>query len=217
VSPDDPRHGTNAGYIAHALGDKNYCQPCRDAHVRKRKETRLRNLRGQYAKVDATGTVRRVQALLALGHTHPEIAAAAGGPKNISKNVILNRYDNLHADVAAAISRAYEALSMTVPTHWRARECARRAKALGYLPPLAWDDIDDPNERPRRGSDHARKDDIDPVVVARVLDGDDSLRPTQAERREIVREWRRLGRPLIELERRGWKPERYVQREEGAA
>lgn len=213
---DDPRHGTNAGYMAHAFGDRDYCEPCRAAHVRKRKETRLKNLRGQFAKVDATGTVRRVQALLALGHTHPEIAAAAGGAKNVSKNVVLNRYDYIHIDVERAIRRAYERLSMTVPTHWRNRECARRAKKLGYLTPLAWDDdfIDDPEFTPKRVETITKKD-IDPVVVQRVLAGDTYLHTTIAEKREVVRRWQ--GSQYELAARTGWKVERYVSIKGGAA
>lgn len=193
MSPDDPRHGTNAGYIAHALGDRDYCAPCRAAHVRKRKETHLKHLRGQRAKVDPTGTVRRVQALLALGHTHPEISAASGGAKNISKNVILaRRYTHMHVDVVAAIEQAYRKLSMVVPTGWRAEEARRRAAARGYLPPLVWDNIDDPNERPRLGSNHTTKTDLDLVVVDRVLAGD-RLPMTTAERRAVVAKARKLG------------------------
>jgi len=214
VTPDDPRHGTNAGYIAHAFTDRNYCEPCRAAHVRKRKETSLRILRGQRAKIDATGTVRRVQALLALGHTHPEIAAASGGAKNISKNVILNRYGHVHVDVVQAIKRAYEQLSMTVPTHWRNQECARRAKKLGYLPPLCWDDdrIDDPSYRPSLArADVHKHDQVDPVVVERILAGDTYLHTTRAEREAVARRWK--GSQYELAARTGWKVERYIDRE----
>lgn len=210
--PDDPRHGTNAGYIAHAFSDRDYCQPCRIAHVRKRKATSLNHLRGQYARVDGTGTVRRVQALLALGHTHPEIAAASGGARNISKNVILNRYGHVHVDVVEAIKRAYEQLSMTVPTHWRNQECARRAKKLGYLPPLFWDDdlIDDPDYQPHRNHRPIiSPKDIDPVVVDRLLTGA-RLQATRAEKDEAMRRWKAMGRSERSLcETHGWKDSRY--------
>ena len=49
---------------------------------------------------------------------------------------------------ALAIHTAYDRLSMTRPEGTRADTARRRARHLGWPPPLAWDDIDDPDETP---------------------------------------------------------------------
>lgn len=218
---DDPRHGTNAGYIAHALGDRDYCQPCRDAHRNYRKRALIRANTNGPMWVDKTGSVRRVQALLALGHTHAAIARAGSGTPNASKNVLNARFKFVHRDTFEVILTSYGKLSMVAPKDWRAQEHRRRALARGYVPPLAWDDdtIDDPNALPQMaetsiGKFTKQEHEIDSAVVQRFLDGDTYLNTTNAERREIVRRW---GRPLNELERLGWKPERYSPKAGGSS
>ena len=99
------------------------------------------------------GAIRRVQALQRLGWPIGKIAEASG----VHHDTILHAR---HGRVFVArkcregIARGYEALSMTIPTGetqqhragiTRARNAATRA---GWLPPLAWDDIDDALEQP---------------------------------------------------------------------
>lgn len=219
IAADDPRHGTNAGYIAHALsGAKDYCDPCRNAHRKNRNRNRLRQLRGQPAKVPCLGSVRRVQALLALGHTHAEISAAADAAPTMSANVLVARYPVIKVEVAAAVARAYEQLSMTVPQGWKAEQCRRRAVKAGYLPPLAWNDIDDPAERPARARERWSDSELDEVVVLRAMDGHFDRHFTTAERREVTRRWIADGRSVGSLERAsGWRVGRYMGSEADAA
>jgi hypothetical protein len=220
VNPEDPRHGTNAGYVAHAFSDRDYCQPCREAHAEyRRKLWRRRYLRRIDSHfVDATGTTRRIQALLAIGHTHAEISAAAGGAPNMSKNVVCKKQTTIHVDTATAIARAYDQLCMVVPIGWRRDDSRRRAKRLGYLPPLAWNDIDDPDERPSIGDRRVHKDDVDPIAVERAMAGD-RVKLTRAERFEVVAGLRRQGMSLLEIEALTviTKPERYIVREQEAS
>lgn len=99
------------------------------------------------------GAIRRVQALQRLGWPIGKIAEASG----VHHDTILHAR---HGRVFVArksrigIARGYEALSMTIPVGEtkqhragisRARNAAERA---GWLPPLAWDDIDDALENP---------------------------------------------------------------------
>jgi hypothetical protein len=98
-------------------------------------------------RVPAIGAIRRVGALLALGHTHAAITAA-GGPGWNSENVTGNVgrcWTFLRCHEAARA--AYEALSGTPGTSVRTRF---RALATGYAPPLCWDDedLDDPAATP---------------------------------------------------------------------
>lgn len=56
MTPDDPRHGTRAGYIA---GCRNDC--CRDVHLRYQKQSKLRYHREGTQVVDAAPVVNRLR------------------------------------------------------------------------------------------------------------------------------------------------------------
>lgn len=196
MSPDDARHGTNGGYLEHAVTDRDYCQPCRDAHAHARRQL----WRKRYARrvdrlyVDATGTRRRIRALQALGWRFVDIDAACGRPApsagcTWSHNLV--RQEKVHIDSAEAVAEAYERLSMTLATSLLANRTRTMAASKGWAPPLAWDDdtIDDPAARPRGGRDVPRKTDVDPVTVDRILAGDRHIKATRAERHEVIRRW----------------------------
>lgn len=149
MSPDDRRHGTYAGTSAHWKAGEHPCDPCRAAGRRTRKRNRLAEISGVPRTVPALGTVRRLQALQALGWGIPDIARVSG----ISEKTLRNpayRGVSVHRDTATAVVAAYERLSMTVPDGPYAERGRRLARRLGYAPPLAWDDdaIDDPTATP---------------------------------------------------------------------
>lgn len=136
-----PRHGT-ASYF------RRGCR-CPDAYVAKRrydKQWRAGILVKSH--IDATGTRRRLQALMAIGHNAPAVAAVCAlSPDMISylrKPSPVTR-PNVHRKTAAQVVKAYEVLSMQPGSDSKARKHAAR---LGYHPPLAWDDIDNPLEQP---------------------------------------------------------------------
>lgn len=111
-------------------------------------------------RVPAVGAVRRVGALLALGHTHETITAAGGeGWRSLSVTTNATRgwtYLRLHEAACAA----YSALSTTPGTNARART---RALAMGYVPPLCWDDedLDNPAATPHGAGHRAGHLDLD--------------------------------------------------------
>jgi DNA-binding CsgD family transcriptional regulator len=73
MTPDDPRHGTNAGRSAGCR-----CPACKAAKVKYEKR-RLAGLCGGTATLtDATGTKRRIHALMAIGWPSSEVAARLG-------------------------------------------------------------------------------------------------------------------------------------------
>jgi transcriptional regulator with XRE-family HTH domain len=96
-------------------------------------------------RVDATGTRRRLGALMALGYTTVELSAMLNGAR--SKVSTAARAERVTIHTRAAVKDLYDRLSMTVPelTVIRARTRAYALKQ-GHLPPLEWDDdlIDDP-------------------------------------------------------------------------
>lgn len=199
MTPEDPRHGENRGYLAHILDGETACQPCRDAHA----VARRNNWRKRYARrvdalyVDSTGTVRRIRALMAIGWRYCDIDTAAGHPSaraSWAHNVVTQ--DKVHIDTAEKVAAVYERLCMTPGPSSRVRNLAARR---GWPPPLAWDDIETDPE-PLADGDTGQT--VDPVVVERITHGDWRLAATPAERYAVLDLWDGSDN---ELERRtGW-------------
>ncbi|WP_143320100.1 hypothetical protein [Cellulomonas iranensis] len=142
-----------------------------------------------HGRVPAVGARRRIAALLALGWTHQHITAAmrTTGTHQRSALVLRQPGDQVEYATWAAIAAAYDDLSMTPGP---SRVTARRAAALEYAPPLAWDDdtIDDPAATPNLGAPpaDARHDDVvDDAVLDRVLSGIPTA-TTSAERAALI-------------------------------
>jgi hypothetical protein len=132
--PDDARHGTKNGYSAGCR-----CAPCTAGNTRAHK---LYLLGRSPRLVDASGSRRRVRALLALGWTNLEVAEACGRTTREWAHYIATSDGRIREDIARDVAAAYERMSMTLPEgkyRNRGRTLARRK---GWLPPLAWDDID---------------------------------------------------------------------------
>lgn len=210
--PDDPRHGTNAGYQAHHKWKVPTCQPCRTAHAKQHKGFRDRKYiqRLDSLLVDPAPTIRRIRALQAIGWTLNDIDQETGGSgSNAIWNVL--HQPSVHVDTAAKFAALYDRLHMTPGPSNRTRGLAVRR---GWLPPLAYDDIETGAVDTHAVTMINRDDteDVDPVVVLRILDGDMTLAPTatKAERIDIVARW---SGSLNELERlTGWEPRRYKNR-----
>lgn len=211
--PDDPRHGTNAGYIA---GCRLDC--CRAAATRYHKARTLDQARGIPRKVPARGAQRRLQALAALGWTFQDMAARLGCHRQ-SVHAILSE-EHILASRHRAVCALYDQLCMTVPEGGYATRARRHAQRRGWLPPLAWDDIDLDPRPPARGRNTRSHTDVDPILVERLVAGDMPLASlaTNAERHLVVATWLASGRSGKELARlTGWKPERYATNPDGAA
>jgi hypothetical protein len=200
MTPEDPRHGSKRGYEA---GCRLEC--CRRANTLYSNLLRLHGPR----LVDITGTRRRVEALQVLGWSMTEQSRLLGHePSYLRKAITTTRTGKVQQKTARAVADLYERLCMSVAHDpeqrrqgWNAsrERTKRRALALGFVPPLGWDDIDDPDEVPHTPDTTV---DLDPVVVERILAGDWRLSANRAERAEVVRRW--TG-SLNELERRtGW-------------
>lgn len=135
MTPDDPRHGTTAG---HAAGCRLTC--CREArNSDERQRRKHREVLGIIRTVDKTGTVRRIQALWAIGWTSAHIAKACGwgAPQAVTEIVAVRSHT--YRATAETVARVYDELCMTLgPSAKNRRDAARK----GWAPPLAWDDID---------------------------------------------------------------------------
>lgn len=218
MSPDDPRHGTTAGFHS---GCRELC--CRRAYARYEKRGKIRRARGETWAIPALGAQRRIRALIRLGWTSTDIAAAAGwNDRNYVLRILHGQSGRpcqwVERKTHAAIADVYERLSMVIPPHAPHRARSRSmAEKKGWPPPLAWENIDDPDEQPTRWEYRARhaKDatpdnHVDPVVVMRLLEGD-RVPATKAEKEAAMEQWVADGGSQAELARwHGWRAGRYT-------
>lgn len=109
--------------------------------------------------VDATGTRRRVQGLVAMGRSVRSLADRLGMSHRQLRELV-HGDGGCTARTARAVGRLYDELCLVLPPTATAaqRSGVTRAKAwaasLGWVPPLAWDDdtIDDPAAVPDLGA-----------------------------------------------------------------
>lgn len=78
MSPDDPRHGKHAGYLAHLVDAEDPCVPCRVARNRKRKILRFENDRGVRMLYSGAEFAAVMDPWLAMGLRVGDVARAAG-------------------------------------------------------------------------------------------------------------------------------------------
>jgi hypothetical protein len=153
MNADDARHGTNAGHRAHFSDNEKPCQPCRDAHAAYHRNRRARHY---LARVDTLyvppfRVQRRVRALQAIGWDLARIGRAMGYDCDTDQGVrvrvwnIVGRPNAVRLDVFQRVARAYDELSGTPGPSTRTRKVAEKN---GWAPPLAWDNIDDPDATP---------------------------------------------------------------------
>jgi hypothetical protein len=159
--------------------------------------------RGPRSLVAATGTRRRLQALIAVGWPHDELAARLGrGSAGLRRSMLS---DSVTAQTAQDVSDLYEQLWNRRPpqsTDQRAADTARASAAdRGWLPPLAWDDIDTDTD-PRNHAERVETDgDLDEIAIERALAGDgvhlELLTP--AEQDEVVRRLTERGKSIRDI------------------
>lgn len=196
MTPEDPRHGHYSGYKA---GCHQAC--CRLANARQRNLRLMRLARGQQSFTSIIGVARRLQALTRAGWTAEAIGQRMGVKRSQIKEWRSGKYARIRVETHAKVARIYEGMCMELPPETTRVE--KRAATLSrnlaiknkWAPALAWDNIDDAAERPRVARVRTPKTDIDPVVIARALEGHPPTYLTPAERAEIVRQARAKGWP----------------------
>src|SRR5690606_21112237 len=116
VTPDDPRHGSVAGYR-----DGCRCQICRDANTIYDKKRRLDKLRGIERTKPAVGVRRRIEALQWMGWSLQDIADQAGWKSEQAVDR-LKRRTTVSPATFNRVSDLYERLCMTHGPSPRANE-----------------------------------------------------------------------------------------------
>jgi len=117
--------------------------------------------------VSAVGTRRRIQALGAMGWSQHWIADQLGVTVQAVGSYRTPKRARVWVGTARTIRNLYEGRSMTTGPCVKA---AQWAKSRGWAPPLAWDNIDDPNEQPKLGATVDLE--MDDVAIARATHGD---------------------------------------------
>jgi hypothetical protein len=139
--PSTGRHDSHVAY----LEDGCRCPTARRANARYAKVLRLEHLAGERRLIDATGTARRLRALMTIGWAKHHLADQLG-VSTVRVDTLL-RQPTVRRPTAARVVALYEHLSDTPGPSTIA---AAKTRALGYPPPIAWDDdtIDDPDAVP---------------------------------------------------------------------
>lgn len=167
-------------YNIHAEGPQRKVTPKTWQALRK---FNVRQLRGS-----PTGTIRRLQALHAAGWTSAYVMRQAGMEAEPGKRALRGEHTTFQAHSREAIADVYDRLEMQTPPPGRHTTRARnRAKREGWAPPLAWDNIDDPNEQPTVDAPPAAG--IDEIAIWRRLNGDKTVKLSKAEQDEAWRRW----------------------------
>ena len=140
------------------------------------------------------GARRRIRAMLAMGHRHVDITEAMTTTEptigTTSQMVLHQKGEWIARRTHDAVLGAYNELSMrTGPS----TKTARWAVKLHYAPPLAWDDIDDPNESPNLGEPEATDEEIDEVAVRRIIGGSPPTHVRLVDRQEATRQLHAAG------------------------
>jgi len=209
VSPEDSRHGTSAGYIK---GCRDDC--CLRAKVTYDKRRRWElHATGQYRKVPSYRSERRLQALQRLGWSIPTLAKRLGVKPQVLYSI--GRQPTTYRSTFDRIARLYDELHMTFPPTDTPNQRMGSAKARnyaarqGWVAPLGWDNIDDPNETPDLGG---HDDEIDEVVIQQ-LTRLRTVPSNRAEKVEALRRWLHAGNSEASIcAAHGWKQGRYTGR-----
>lgn len=139
--------GTNAGYQRHYREGEKGCPACLAAAAAYQRDRyyRRRVQRQPSGRVPVIGVIRRIQALQRLGWTRAELSARLGKSHAYLSVATSPNRKWVNQATHDAIDRLYQELCMTPGMSVRAKVWAARR---GYVPPLAWDDIDNPDEHP---------------------------------------------------------------------
>lgn len=152
--------------------------------------------------ISAKGLRRRAEALMCMGYSFHFQADYIGWQQG--NYYLLMKRDACDAGTFKLVADMYDALHMTKRRAENRHQQAgitrtlANAKHHGYLPPLAWDDIDN-DKKPQRGV-VIESDYIDWAKIELARDGK-PVKLTRAERHAAVNHWISEGTSLNEVDR----------------
>lgn len=145
--------------------------------------------------VDSTGTIRRLQALVAMGYPGAELLRMIGAHEAYVTRMMT--YPMVTVTTRDRVRDLYDDLWDTPPVPrdqkhaYQIRRTRKRALSRGWVPPLAWDDdaIDDPTAAPDADSVVVPIASTQPRLSQDVIDAavyGDQPHMSPAERREVI-------------------------------
>jgi hypothetical protein len=159
------------------------------------------------SRIDATGTRRRLQALVAVGWSTALLATALGRTTSNLIRTMTSR--KVTAETAQVVAALYDQLWNIAPpqdttAQRRAADNARaHASEASWLPPLAWDDIDIDNdpEPPTPETSTPNPGDLDEIAIERAINGDGIhlQHLTQTEQIEVIRRLTHRGKSIHDI------------------
>lgn len=143
------------------------------------------------ALIDGTGTRRRLQGLVAIGHSQAKIGAALDlTGSRISQLCVGRKCRLVFRETAAKIAALYDEWWDVIPVGRNAGITRAYAASQQWRTPLAWDDdsIDDPNAEPQHAPEPVPDgaDYIDHAAVLARIEGNREIELTPAEQLELV-------------------------------
>ncbi len=153
---------------------------------------------------NATGTARRLRALMVIGWPIMRLADELGTTTFVVGNWVHEKLPLITVACADRVRVAYDRLSMTDGGSVRAKKLAERN---GWVSPLAWDDdtIDDPDARPDLGGEDSGE--VDEIAVEAAVAGSPILLTRQVDQLAAIEALTGLGVSVQEIALRlGMKP-----------
>lgn len=150
-------------------------------------------VRQHVRKLHDTYSVDTIAALAGVGYAtvNTLIWNRGGKPRKRVRKEVAEKILAVQPDPATAreVGRLYDLLSGQPRRGNLADRTRAYAASRGWVPPAAWDNIDDPDEQPQLGGGH--DDTVDEVLVRRAVHGRAPIdRLNSAERVELARQWR---------------------------
>lgn len=150
VCPPDHAHGANSTCRSlHGCA----CDGCRAGAAATQRRLYWARKTGCARLVPALGAQRRIRALQRLGWSAKAIAERVDRTESWVGAILRN--ERITPATHRIIDRLFRDLQFTLPNPTGRHEKAavtkarRYAERAGWAPPLAWDNIDDPNETPQ--------------------------------------------------------------------
>ena len=193
--------GMGRAQIARAAGmtksNVGHLEERHDKKILDTTERRILAVKFAPARVRPLGTMRRLQALAALGHPWADVSSECGVSVPTIVRIANGHQKWVSVDTVQTVADAFDRLSMRTG---RSSVTRGRAAARGWAPPLAWDEgaLDDPQAAPAGHAARQKRASLDlDEWQTLVQAGEDPARAAD-----------RCGVTLSAVERMAWRRER---------